>query len=101
MSVNDGKGRVAIVTGGGQGIGRAFCIGLAERGYRVVIAEMDEKSGASVESEIKQGNGAAKFVHTDITDSTAVDAMAMQAMSAFGQIDVLVNNARWSGLKPQ
>ena len=101
MSVNDAKGRVAIVTGGGQGIGRAFCIGLAERGYRVVIAEMDEKNGASVEAEIAQGNGSAKFVRTDITDSAAVDAMAASAMSAFGQIDVLVNNARWSGLKPQ
>lgn len=101
MNVNYGKGRVAIVTGGGQGIGRAFCIGLAERGYRVVIAEMDETSGAATEAAIKSGNGAAKFVRTDITDSSAVDAMAAQALSAFGQIDILVNNARWSGLKPQ
>jgi 3-oxoacyl-[acyl-carrier protein] reductase len=100
MSVNDGKGRVAIVTGGGQGIGRAFCIGLAERGYRLVIAEMDEKSGTSVEAQIKSGNGAAKFVRTDISDSSAVNALAEAAVSTFGQIDILVNNARWSGLKP-
>lgn len=100
MSVNDGKGRVAIVTGGGQGIGRAFCVGLAERGYRVVIAEMNERNGTEVEAQIKSCNGAAKFARTDITDSAAVDAMAETAMSTFGQIDILVNNARWSGLKP-
>ena len=100
MSVNDGKGRVAIVTGGGQGIGRAFCLGLAKRGYRVVIAEMDEANGAGVESAIKAGNGAAKFVRTDIVDSSQVNAMADAALSAFGRIDILVNNARWSGLKP-
>jgi 3-oxoacyl-[acyl-carrier protein] reductase len=101
MSMNDGKGRVAIVTGGGQGIGRAFCLGLAERGYRVVIAELDEANGASAEAAIKQGNGSAKFVRTDITESSAVDAMAEAALSTFGRIDILVNNARWSGLKPQ
>jgi 3-oxoacyl-[acyl-carrier protein] reductase len=100
MSANDGKGRVAIVTGGGQGIGRAFCLGLAERGYRVVIAEMDETNGHAVEETIKAGNGAAKFVRTDISDSTAVNAMAENALSTFGRIDILVNNARWSGLKP-
>lgn len=98
--MNDANGRVAIVTGGGQGIGRAFCIGLAERGYRVVIAEMDEKAGAGVESEIKSGNGAARFVRTDITDSAAANSMAEQALAAYGRIDILVNNARWSGLKP-
>ena len=100
MSVNDANGRVAIVTGGGQGIGRAFCIGLAERGYRVVIAELDDKAGSGVEGEIKRGNGAARFIRTDITDSAAANAMADQALSAFGRIDILVNNARWSGLKP-
>ena len=100
MSVTDGQGRVAIVTGGGQGIGRAFCLGLAERGYRVVIAELDEKAGASVAGEIKLGNGDARFVRTDITDSVSVAAMADKTLAEFGRIDILVNNARWSGLKP-
>ncbi len=100
MSVTDGQGRVAIVTGGGQGIGRAFCLGLAERGYRVAIAELDENAGAGVAGEIKLGNGDARFLHTDIADSASVAEMADNALSDFGRIDILVNNARWSGLKP-
>jgi 3-oxoacyl-[acyl-carrier protein] reductase len=99
MSAN-GSERVAIVTGGGQGIGRAFCLGLAKAGYRVAIAELDAKSGAAVEAEIAAGNGTARAMPTDITDPAAVNEMVAQTLAAFGRVDILVNNARWSGLKP-
>jgi 3-oxoacyl-[acyl-carrier protein] reductase len=92
--------RVAIVTGGGQGIGRAFCLGLATRGYRVVIAELDTTSAAAVEAEVGAAGGIGRAMPTDITDPAAVNELAAQTLAAFGRIDILVNNARWSGLAP-
>jgi len=94
------KDRVCIVTGGGQGIGRAFCLGFAKRGAKVVVVELDPKKGDAVAHEIEAAGGTAHFIETDITNTSAVDHMAEVALHRYGRIDVLVNNARWSGLKP-
>ncbi len=94
------KDKVCIVTGGGQGIGRAFCLGFAQRGAKVVIAEINSASGTAVAKEIEAAGGTAQFIETDLTDTGAVERMVSSALGRFGRIDVLVNNARWSGLKP-
>jgi len=80
--------RVAIVTGGGHGIGRAYARRLAEEGAAVVIAELDGPASERVAAEV---GGLA--VRTDVADKASVDHMARRALDRFGRIDVLVNNA--------
>jgi 3-oxoacyl-[acyl-carrier protein] reductase len=86
-------GRVAIVTGGGQGLGRAYALALASEGARVVIAERNEARGAAVADEIGAAGGEAIAVATDVADEASTHAMAGAALARWGQIDVLVNNA--------
>jgi NAD(P)-dependent dehydrogenase (short-subunit alcohol dehydrogenase family) len=87
------EGKVAIVTGGGSGIGRATCLRFAEEGAAVAVAEIDETSGNSVTAEISRSGGKALFVRTDISDEKSVRAAVSRVAEAFGRIDILVNNA--------
>jgi 3-oxoacyl-[acyl-carrier protein] reductase len=80
--------RVAIVTGGGHGIGRAYARRLAEEGAAVGIAELDGPAAERVAAEV---GGLA--LATDVADKASVDNMARRALERFGRIDVLVNNA--------
>ena len=80
--------RVAIVTGGGHGIGRAYARRLSEEGAAVVIAEVDGPAAERVAAEV---GGLA--VATDVADKGSVDNMARRTLERFGRIDVLVNNA--------
>jgi NAD(P)-dependent dehydrogenase (short-subunit alcohol dehydrogenase family) len=90
-------GRVAIVTGAGQGIGRGIARRFAAEGAAVVIAERDAASGAVVADELQRDFGArAELVATDVTDKAQVLAMVERTLAAFGRVDVLVNNA-WGG----
>lgn len=90
-------GRVAIVTGAGQGIGRGIARRLAGAGAAVVIAERDAVTGEAVAAEIGRDlGGRATFVRTDVTDRAQVRAMVEAALAAHGRVDVLVNNA-WGG----
>jgi NAD(P)-dependent dehydrogenase (short-subunit alcohol dehydrogenase family) len=89
-------GKVAIVTGaGGRGnsIGRAYAVALASAGASVVVADLSAEGAASVADEIVAAGGKAIPVQVDITDTAAVEAMAARTVSAFGGIDILVNNA--------
>jgi 3-oxoacyl-[acyl-carrier protein] reductase len=86
-------GRVSIVTGGGGGIGRAYCLGLAAEGSSVVVADMLD--GQPVVHEIEATGGKAIAVHTDVSDRESTEAMARAAFEQFGRIDVLVNNAAY------
>jgi NAD(P)-dependent dehydrogenase (short-subunit alcohol dehydrogenase family) len=85
------EGRVAIVTGGARGLGRAYCVALAEAGAAVVVA--DVLDGEPVAREIEGRGGAAIAVATDVADEQSTRAVAAAALSSYGRIDVLVNNA--------
>ena len=96
------KGQVAIVTGAGNGLGRLHALALAKRGAKVVVNDLGgarNGTGASVGAaqavvdEIKAAGGDAIANGTSVTDFDAVQAMAQQAMDAWGRVDILVNNA--------
>lgn len=85
--------KTAIVTGAGQGIGRAVAKGLAEQGASVVIAELKGENGARVAKDIEAAGGAALAVPTDVSNEESVDAMVKEAQRAFKEVHILVNNA--------
>src|SRR5438094_1622384 len=85
--------RVAIVTGAGQGIGRAYADRLVEEGARVVVAELNEAKGKAVAEECLAAGGQATFVRTAVADETRCREMVATTVRQFGRLDVLVNNA--------
>ena len=86
--------RVAIVTGGGQGLGRAICLRLAKEGCHVVIADIQEKGINETIKVIKQTNGKRAYgIITDITNEVQVINMVNTAVSNFGKLDIMVSNA--------
>jgi NAD(P)-dependent dehydrogenase (short-subunit alcohol dehydrogenase family) len=93
------KGKVALVTGGGQGLGKGIAMALLERGMRVVIAEADEEAGAETEQEYK-AKGEIAFVATDVAREADVRRALDQAEARFGGLDALVNNAGINIVKP-
>ncbi len=86
-------GKVAIVTGAGQGLGRAYAEALAAEGAKVVIAEIAEGKAKEVAEAITAAGGEAIAVTTDVTDAASCEAMAAAALEHFGGIDILINNA--------
>jgi len=86
-------GRVAIITGGGHGIGKAYALGMAREGAKVVIAEIDATAAEEVAADLKRSGFEAIAVKTDVADRASAEAMAKRAVEAFGRIDILVNNA--------
>ncbi|TVQ40149.1 MAG: glucose 1-dehydrogenase [Wenzhouxiangella sp.] len=96
--MNRVQGKVAVVTGGGVGIGRAAAIRLAEEGAAVAVLDIDDEAGEAVAAQITEAGGQAGFWHVDTTDEGAVcDAFAAIA-ERFGGLQVLVNNAGIAGV---
>src|SRR5271166_6880188 len=87
------KGRVAVVTGGGQGIGLACVEALAEAGAHVYIADFNPTGAAEARATMKAKGYAADVIEMDVTNSAEVDAGAELVMTEKGRIDILVCNA--------
>ncbi|MFI5308387.1 MAG: SDR family NAD(P)-dependent oxidoreductase [Polyangiales bacterium] len=87
------KDKVALVTGGGRGVGRGVCMRLAEEGAKVVVNDYHGRRAERVAAEIREAGGQALPVEADITDIAKVRAMVAQATETFGPVDILVNNA--------
>lgn len=87
------NGKVAIVTGGADGIGRATCDLFAREGAAVVVADVNAEKGEAVVHEIVSRGGRALFVETDVSKESSVSLMVAEAVRAFGKIDILINNA--------
>lgn len=85
-------GRVAIITGAGQGIGLAYAQRFLAEGAKVVVAEINEERGRSAMASLA-GKGDAVFVPTDIADEASARACVEATLDAFGTVDILVNNA--------
>jgi 3-oxoacyl-[acyl-carrier protein] reductase len=82
------KDKVAIITGAGQGLGRAYAQRFAREGAKVVVAELNADKGQAVAAEV---NG--QFIRTDVADEASCNALAAATIDRFGRIDILVNNA--------
>ena len=99
MDVFDLSGKVAVVTGGGQGIGEGIAKSLSTAGAAVVVAARHGDRVQRVADEIVAAGGQAVAVPTDVTDRAALNALANAAIEAFGRLDVWVNNAGGSAVR--
>ena len=95
---HNGKG--AIVTGGGDGIGRAIALTLAREGAAVAIADINRRAAEETAREIVDRGGRALANETDVTDKNSVDSMSEKVLESFGSIDILVNNAGVQHVSP-
>ena len=89
--------KVAVVTGGAAGIGRAACVGLARAGARLVVVDRDAADGEETAGLAREAGGEARFVQADVSRSAEVQAYVAAAMKAFGRIDCFFNNAGMEG----
>jgi 3-oxoacyl-[acyl-carrier protein] reductase len=88
------EGKIALVTGGGRGIGRAICLELAARGATVIVNyNRSSAAAADLVTQIETAGGGAQSVQADVSDTEQVTAMFKAIVSDFGTIDILVNNA--------
>ena len=92
--------KVALVTGGSRGIGRAISRRLAEEGARVAIADILEDEARQTATEIVAAGGQALAVTTDVTQLDQVQACVQHVTDTWGAIDILVNNAGWDRIEP-
>lgn len=95
-------GRVAIITGAGRGVGRAYALMLAQHGAKVIVNDLgssadgrgsDASPGQEVVATINSAGGEAVLNTADVTDTKAVEAMVRQAVDTFGRLDIVINNA--------
>src|SRR5687768_17403440 len=87
------EGRVAVVTGGGNGIGRACCVRFAEEGADVVVADLLDEPGAETVALVKEAGREALYQHLDAASAADNEALAQAALERFGKIDILVTAA--------
>src|SRR5687767_857175 len=93
-------GKIAIVTGAGQGIGRGIAEKLAAEGATVVVTDVNETTAKETAAAIDGVGSGAVGIRADVTSRESVDAMVAQVHRQFGRIDVLVNNAGWDKASP-
>ena len=90
-------GKVAVITGAGQGIGEGYAKGLAKLGCKVVVADINAAQGERVAKEIQKAGGEALFVAVDVSSEASANALARQTKEKYGAIHYLVNNAAMFG----
>ncbi len=86
-------GRIAIVTGSGQGIGKAIALTLAQRGATVVINDLKQETADAAFADLRAQGGDGLAIAADVTDAAQVNAMVKQVLDTYGKVDILVNNA--------
>jgi NAD(P)-dependent dehydrogenase (short-subunit alcohol dehydrogenase family) len=91
------QGKVALVTGGSSGIGRATAIAFAKKGAKVVIAARREKEGQATAQQIQASGGEATFIQTDIANSPEISALIDKTIQLYGRLDCAFNNAGIEG----
>ncbi len=94
------KDKIALVTGGSRGIGRAICLRLAEEGAKVAIVDILEDEARNTADDILAAGRQAQVVRTDVAQLDQVQACVRQVTDSWGPIDVLVNNAGWDKIEP-
>ncbi|ACS89384.1 SDR family oxidoreductase [Thermococcus sibiricus] len=99
MSIYNLEEKVAIVTGGGQGIGAAIAQLFAQNGAKVVIAEIDEEAGREREEMLRKEGFDVTFIKTDVADEESVKNMVKKTVELYGGVDILVNNAAIMSVK--
>src|ERR1700751_3731640 len=85
--------KVALVTGGGNGIGQAAALAFAREGARVAVADLDHAAAASTVAQVNQAGGQAISLSGDVTDAAQGEAMLNATLAAYGQLDCAFNNA--------
>ena len=85
--------RVAIITGAGQGIGKAYATRFAAEGAKIAVADIRDDNAEQVAKEIEAGGGDAIAIHVDVADEESTKAMAAAAVERWGRIDIMLNNA--------
>ena len=90
-------GKVALITGGGSGIGRATALAFAQQGARVVVADVQDHGGEQTVAQIAQAGGAAMYVHADVSRAADVAALVQQVVASYDRLDYAHNNAGVGG----
>src|SRR6202012_5767530 len=93
----DFAGKVALITGGGGGIGRATALGFALRGAKVMVVDHDDESGRVTTDIVAQRGGDARFTQADVTKSASVQDYVKATLDAYGKIDCFFKNAGIEG----
>jgi len=96
--MNTFAGKVALVTGGSSGIGRATAINFGEQGAKVVVTARREKEGNETADMIKRAGGEATFIQTDVRIASQVENMVNQTIKKYGRLDIAFNNAGVGGI---
>lgn len=86
-------GKVALITGGGSGMGKVASELFASEGAKIVLTDVNDVAGAATVSLIRDGGGEAKYVHADVSREADADAMVRTAVDTYGMLDILYNNA--------
>ena len=94
------NGKVAIITGGGRGIGKAIAVTLAKQGADIVIADLLADEAEATAAEVHSMGRRALVAKCDVSQKSEVDAMVQKTLAELGQIDILVNNAGWDRIIP-
>jgi NAD(P)-dependent dehydrogenase (short-subunit alcohol dehydrogenase family) len=95
------ENKVALVTGGGSGIGRACALAFAREGAKVVVADVQVRGGEETVQMIKEAGGESIFVKTDVSKTADVEALVKRAVDTYGRLDCAINNAGIEGIIAQ